>query len=90
MIEDFYEHEPYDLDKSAKSALITKELVELTRRHRAACKEYDRFLNAVGYNEANVKNVADIPFFPVRLFKNVDLLSIPRDEVFKTMTSSGA
>lgn len=89
MIEDFYEHEPYDLDKSAKAALVTKELVELTRRHRAACKEYDRFLNAVGYDENKVRGPEDIPFFPVRLFKNVDLLSIPRKEIFKTMTSSG-
>ena len=89
MIDDFYGHEPYDLDKSAKNALVTKELVELTKFHRENCLEYKRFLAAIGFDEKNVKSVSDIPFFPVRLFKNVDLLSIPRDEVFKTMTSSG-
>jgi phenylacetate-coenzyme A ligase PaaK-like adenylate-forming protein len=31
----------------------------------------------------------DVPYLPVRLFKEFDLLSVPRDEVFKTMTSSG-
>ncbi len=89
MIEEFYEHEPYDLEKGAKDALLTKELLELTKFHRDHCTEYARFLNAMGFDERNVKTVADIPFFPVRLFKNVDLLSIPREEVFKTMTSSG-
>ena len=89
MIDDFYGHEPYDLDKCAKDALVTKELVELTKFHRDNCPEYRRFLDAIGFDERNVKSVSDIPFFPVRLFKNVDLLSIPREEVFKTMTSSG-
>ena len=89
MIDDFYGHEPYDLDKCAKDALVTKELVELTKFHRDNCPEYRRFLDAIGFDEKNVKSVSDIPFFPVRLFKSVDLLSIPRDEVFKTMTSSG-
>lgn len=89
MIEEFYEHEPYDLEKGAKDALLTKELLELTKFHRDHCTEYARFLNAIGFDERNVKTIADIPFFPVRLFKNVDLLSIPREEVFKTMTSSG-
>lgn len=89
MIEDFYEHEPYDLDKESKDRLITKELLELTRHHRENCPEYKRFLDAVGFNEDDVETASDIPFFPVRLFKNVDLLSIPREDVFKTMTSSG-
>lgn len=89
MIEDFYEHEPYDLDKESKDRLITKELLELTRHHRENCPEYNRFLDAVGFNEDDVETASDIPFFPVRLFKNVDLLSIPREDVFKTMTSSG-
>ena len=89
MIEEFYEHEPYDLEKGAKDALLTKELLELTKFHKEHCTEYARFLNAIGFDERNVKTIADIPFFPVRLFKNVDLLSIPREDVFKTMTSSG-
>ncbi len=89
MIKDFYDIEPYELNKEEKSELLTKELLELTGLHQSRCPEYARFLNAVGYEEDKLKSPADIPFFPVRLFKNVDLLSIPREEVFKTMTSSG-
>ena len=89
MIEDFYELEPYELNKEEKAEKLTSELIKLTRRHQENCPEYSRFLKAVGYDESLVKGPEDIPFFPVRAFKDVDLLSIPREEVFKTMTSSG-
>ena len=89
MIEDFYELEPYELNKEEKSKKLTAELIELTRLHQEKCPEYARYLKAIGYDESLVKTPADIPFFPVRAFKDVDLLSIPREEVFKTMTSSG-
>lgn len=89
MIEDFYNHEPYDMDKDEKDALLTKELIELTRFHKEHSEAYSNFLDAVGYDEAKVKNASDIPFYPVRMFKDYDLLSIDRCNVFKVMTSSG-
>jgi hypothetical protein len=89
MIEDFYNHEPYELDKVEKDKLLTKELLELTRTHKEKCLKYERFLNTVGYDENKVETVADIPFYPVRMLKEYDLLSIDKSDVFKTMTSSG-
>ena len=89
MIEDFYNYGAYALSKDEKNRLITKELVELTERHRANCKEYSNILHGLRYDPSLVRDASDIPFFPVRLFKEMDLLSIPRTEVFKTMTSSG-
>lgn len=89
MIEDFYQRNPYELEKEEKRSLLTKELVELTAFHRRHCTEYDNFLSTVGYDEAGVTGVEDIPFFPVRMFKEYELLSVARSEIFKTMTSSG-
>lgn len=89
MIEDFYALEPYELDKEAKSALLTKELLELTEFHRKHCIEYASFLDTVGYDAEKVKSAEDIPFYPVRMFKEYDLLSIDKKDIFKTMTSSG-
>ncbi len=89
MIDRFFEYSPYELDHDEKSKLITDELKELTRYHRAHCEEYSRFLAAVGYREDKVFTATDIPFFPVRMFKEIDLLSIDKEDVFKTMTSSG-
>lgn len=89
MIETFHQLNPYELDRGEKSRMLTGELKELTRFHRERCPEYRNFLETMGYDESQVKTPADIPFFPVRLFKEFDLLSIGREEVFKTMTSSG-
>lgn len=89
MIEEFYERNPYALDAAEKSRMLTKELKALTRLHGDRCPEYANFLTMLGYDEASVTAPADIPFFPVRLFKEFDLLSVDRGEVFKTMTSSG-
>lgn len=89
MINDFYELDTYGLGKDEKNKMLTKELVELTELHRKKCKPYAGILNAMRYKPEHVKTAADIPFFPVRLFKEMDLLSIDRSDVFKTMTSSG-
>lgn len=89
MIEDFFKLEPYSLDKTAKEKLLINELKELTQFHRVNCKEYALFLDSIGYDQKNVRRVSDIPFFPVRMFKSFELLSVDRKNVFKTMTSSG-
>lgn len=89
MIADFFEWAPYELEKKQKNKKLTEELIRLTRYHQAHCEHYRHFLAASGYVEEKVQSVADIPFFPVRLFKEMDLLSIDQSEVFKIMTSSG-
>lgn len=89
MIEEFHQLHPYELSAGEKSKMLAGELKELTRFHSEHCREYANFLKAVGYDAAKVKRVEDIPFFPVRMFKEYDLMSIGRDQVFKTMTSSG-
>ncbi|MEV4637727.1 acyl-protein synthetase [Actinoplanes sp. NPDC049548] len=77
----------FTLDRAARETLLHKELAELTEHHRAHCPEYDRILTASGFTSADT--VADLPWLPVRLFKNLKLKSIPDDEVFKVLTSSG-
>lgn len=89
MIEDFYSHNPYELNKEEKGKLQLKELKELTEFHRKHSQPYCNFLNAVGYDPEKIQSVEELPFYPVRMFKNHDLISIPKDQVFKTMTSSG-
>ena len=89
MIEDFYNSETYGLKKDEKDKILTKELIELTEYHRNKCELYANILKAMCYDSSKVYHASDIPFFPVRLFKEMELLSIPRSEIFKTMTSSG-
>lgn len=80
---------PYALDRGAKHAMLTRGLLELTAHHVANCQSYRQMLQAQGFRPEAVQSPADIPFLPVRLFKQLDLLSVTREEVIKTMTSSG-
>lgn len=78
---------PYGLDEKEKNRMLTYRLLELTEHHRKNCPEYGRILDSIGYS--GVQDYKQLPFLPVRLFKELDLRSIPDESVVKTMTSSG-
>lgn len=63
-------------------------LKELTLHHLQNCNLYRMILEARGL-QLNIKSLEDLPYLPARLFKHLDLLSIPETEVYKVMTSSG-
>lgn len=81
--------EPYSLTKSEKEHFLTSCLSDLTVHHYNNCEEYKRILDAKGFDINSIKSYYDIPFLPVRLFKEYDLRSIGADNIQKTMTSSG-
>ncbi len=80
---------PYSLNQDEKEKLLTARLSGLTSMHRAKCRAYDDILKAIGYDDSRVRSYKDIPFLPVRLFKDMDLKSVDDDQIVKTMTSSG-
>lgn len=80
---------PYSLSVVEKENLLTKRLTELTGMHRKNCPEYRRMLEASGIELDSVRSYKDLPFLPVRLFKELELKSVPQEDVVKTMTSSG-
>lgn len=79
----------YGLASREKRELFVSYLKELTEYHREHCRAYGRFVDLCGYDASQMHGVSDVPFLPVRLFKDMELCSVPQDEVFKVMTSSG-
>ncbi len=80
---------PYELDKEEKEKLLTERLIDLTRLHQQKCPEYANMLTGIGFDSNKIKSYRELPFLPVRLFKEMDLKSVSSDKVVKTMTSSG-
>lgn len=80
---------PFSLDKRAKEKMMFENLLDLTKFHYDNCENYKKILGALNIDFDKLKTVEDIPFIPVRLFKEFTMSSIPQEEVFKTMTSSG-
>ena len=93
--DEFLNIPPYSLDKAEKEKLLTERLTELTRLHAEKCPEYNSILRAIDFDindkhtTQSVKTYRDLPFLPVRLFKELELRSVPSKDVVKTMTSSG-
>ena len=88
-IEELLPKSPFSLSKSEKQKLYVDELGRLTRNAYENCAEYKRILDILGFDTRIKHSTEEYPFIPVRLFKDYDLLNIPRSSVVKTMTSSG-
>ena len=89
MVEDFHRLAPYALPKREKAGMLLRTMQELTEWHRHRCLPYQRYLDAIGYDSIGVKTLEDVPFLPIRAFKELRMKSIPDDSVFKVMMSSG-
>lgn len=86
---DWLEQDPYSLRLEDKNRLLTKSLYDLTEWHRAACLEYSKILRVIGCPHKLPQLPEHIPFIPARLFKEIELSSVEKSQVFKTLTSSG-
>lgn len=81
--------EPYSLNKSQKKIFLTDCLTKLTQYHYNNCPEYKKILDAEDFKIKEIIDYCELPFLPVRLFKEYDLMSIDKNDIQKTMTSSG-
>lgn len=83
------EIQPYSLNRIEKEKFLSFYLTNLTRIHYSRCRQYAQMMDSVGYDINKTYSYTDLPFLPVRLFKMFDLYSVPKEEIVKTMTSSG-
>jgi len=80
---------PYSLNKDEKEQMLSPFLMQMSRHHYTHCVPYQKMMDSVGFDVQKDYQSTDLPFLPVRLFKMFDLLSVPKEDVVKTMTSSG-
>lgn len=88
-LEDFFSYNPYSLGKKEKNNLILSRLNTLTERHYKNCEKYQKLIAGLYSGKTRFDRIEDVPFVPVSLFKKLELCSVNKEEIFKTMTSSG-
>lgn len=88
-VEELFEIAPYSLKKEEKHEVLTNILRDLSINHAYHCQEYDKLIKNFGINLENVNSYYELPMLPVRLFKEYDLRSVDKEQIYKTMTSSG-
>ena len=84
---DWFEYEPYSLDANKKASLMNATLCTLTKWHKEQCGAYARILNMLRIDIKSIRKIEDIPYIPIRLFKEFDLLSIDKGSIFKNTRS---
>jgi hypothetical protein len=88
-VDDLIELPQYTLPQAEKERLLVEHLNALDALHRERSGVYRKVTDALTPGPRPVAALADLPWLPVGLFKSHRLISIPDDEVFKTLTSSG-
>ncbi|WP_295362525.1 acyl-CoA reductase [uncultured Succinivibrio sp.] len=86
--DEILENPPFSLCKAEKRKLLNNRFRYLTSFHKEHCHEYRKMLDSFGFSD-EYSSYENLPFLPVRLFKELDLKSVPSEEIIKTMTSSG-
>ena len=80
---------PYSLSKEEKRRQFTKYMNELTKYHFEHCAEYSLMLKSLNFSADKSYELEELPFLPVGLFKEFEMISVPKEKIVKTMASSG-
>ena len=86
---DIFSKKAFSQNLIEKKNFFRKYINLITSHHYKASYHYKNYLDKINYNKSKINNIEDIPFIPVRLFKDLDLLSIKKKDIFKTLFSSG-
>jgi len=88
-INQFFHHNPYNLNVNKKFFLFTSEINRLTKFHRLKCAEYKKIIDFFGFDKNKEYNLNELPFLPVQIFKEIDLISTNKKNIIKVLRSSG-
>ncbi len=88
MIKKFLEKNPFNLNINQKKKFL-QTLIQLTKFHKKNCKNYSYILKNFSFKIKKKMRVEELPFLPSSLFKEIELYSIKKKNIFKTLKSSG-
>ncbi len=89
MINQKLKENPYSLKEINKNKYFRKKIISLTSHHKKNCREYNKIVNFLGYKIKKEHTIEKLPYLPVQIFKEVDLLSINKKQIVKVINSSG-
>ena len=79
---DIMNTQPFSLEHKEKTELYFQALSDLTKHHYNRCPPYKNLLDTLEYTPGQGNGVEEIPFVPVRLFKEYDLFSVDQNVEF--------
>ena len=80
---------PFSLNREEKLRLLLPKLNQLTKWHYQECTPYRNVIDSVFGGIKECSTIEELPFIPVRMFKQLELKSLPSSDIIKVLTSSG-
>ncbi len=69
--------------------IFLQKIKNLTMYHLKKCRIYNDFFKFDKINFNKINSLEKLPFIPVRAFKEFELMSVKKKDVFKVLHSSG-
>ncbi len=88
-LEEYISIPQYSLKKEEKEKLLYSFLSPLYEFHLSNSITYKRIVSSIFSTDIASSGVSSFPFLPVSSFKNFEIKSIPDDQIYKILTSSG-
>lgn len=82
------QYQPYALSQSEKEPLFFQALKQVAVHHYNTCTPYRTLCEKRGFDPVRFANLTELPYLPTSVFKNVLLLSIPKEDLFREINSS--
>jgi phenylacetate-coenzyme A ligase PaaK-like adenylate-forming protein len=78
----------YSLHQEQKEDILLSHLNALTNLHRQRCPSYKKIVDLL-FPPGEAQTLAGVPYLPAAIFKSQTLSSIPDNDIFRVLTSSG-
>ena len=88
-MDDVFDLPPFSKAKAEKGLFFKAAMNDLTQHHAQQCSQYRAIIDALFGGCGPASSLEAVPYLPVNVFKQHRLKSIPEDDIFKTMRSSG-
>lgn len=85
----FQDEHLFQWDNDKRRVFQERYIYAAFNHHYENCPDYRHFAERHGITPNSLKAIDEIPQIPTVLFKNIDILSIPRNDVAKVCQSSG-
>jgi len=86
-LEKLFDKDPFLKDE--KNIFFNKNILNLTKHHYKNSSVYKSIIDKLKFNFNNINKLENFPYLPITLFKELDLVSVSKNNVIKTLFSSG-
>ena len=86
-LEKLFDKDPFLKDD--KSIFFNKNMLNLTKHHYKNSSIYKSLIDKFKFSFNSINKLENFPYLPITLFKELDLVSVSKNNVIKTLFSSG-